>query len=124
MPKLQIIESLLRTTLDLLSQANEAQPAACVASDSVVRFMEDHCYEIPGTVTEFADFYWRYNAWSPAPLSKIALARRLRQLLPVGTLGANVLHLGNLTFNPNAKRDRPYRVVGGKLHQSQGHNHA
>jgi hypothetical protein len=113
----ELARQLLTVALALLEPQAAEQPAACVASDPLVRFIETNAHQIPGAKTTFGEFHRRFNAWSKSPISKIALARRLKQLLPVGTASANVLMVGNLSFDRRARPDRPYRAVGGKLRQ-------
>ncbi|HWB08623.1 MAG TPA: hypothetical protein VG826_05340 [Pirellulales bacterium] len=84
--------------------------------DRVAQFIAEHCFAVPGAITRFTDFHEQFVKWVDGSWPKVRLSKALRELLPVGLMGANLLYVGNLSLEP-ASPGIPYRLVRDKLRQ-------
>jgi hypothetical protein len=101
---------------------NRKEEAEEQSMDTLETFLHNECYYIPGEVVVFADFYDRFIDYAldlgdtQRNWSKIAVSKALPAHFPVASMGANVRHVGNVSFTDKTNtKDFRYMKDGKKL---------
>lgn len=82
-------------------------------------FIEEKCFYAPGYKVKYTDFVERFKEWLEPQYhhqwSTIRISRELPPMFVKAIEGANVLHIGNISFEPQTPSGKKYVSRNGRL---------